>query len=929
MGLGPDWWRPAGPESAETPSWARFVAEAFREAPTTAPRVPEGVAWDTGFATILSPFTELAAGRVAPALRAPLVEPAPILASFRDGLGKRLARLAARTLILELHQARKAGVLAGATPQARFADFVARTTAADNLGTILTRYPVLARIIGQCCVHAIEAFQELMARLATDRTALRRHLLGGVDPGPVVEISAEAGDGHQGGRSVRVLRFATGSRVVYKPRSLAVHQHFNDLVAMLTGRLGELAPATTPVLVRPGYGWSSFVAHAECADAAGVHSFYRRLGALLAVLYVLDATDIHYENVIARCDDPVVVDLETLFHPPPVLGRHDHLPDPALHAYDTSVSRVNLLPYLMIGDEVAVDLSGLGGDKGMPMPLRGFDFADKGTDRMRVVRVPAVMKGGVNRPVLHGADADPSVHLPDLLTGFRAGYRALLDASGAWTGTGGGLAGFGGDQIRVVVRATQLYATLLDESTHPDVLREAARRDEVFAMLKEGCPAPLAEQEIADLWRGDVPVFFTTAGGLELTGSDGQVAGQLASSGIDRVHDKLARLGDADLRRQEWVIKAMTASRDLRDPHHASPLGPSGRAGDPVPGNGDLLAAASSIGQRLMDTAERDGGRVNWLGLELVGDRFWQVGPLGAALGSGYLGVSLFLAHLGALTGRAGFTDLALRVVAPIPELLKRWGAREEDVALIGPGGFAGFGGIAYGLARIATVTGDTEVGGWMQEAVRLAIQSGQSAADPPELGVHAGVAGAVAALLAVHKDTGLPSAAAGARSLARVLATRDLPTSPGFADGAAGVRWALGLAGFDRAPVWSHGCDDLSWCRGVVGAALAGAPVRLPPAGLLPSDALCHGEGALLDAIASSARLVDQERLGMVYSRIIRYGPACATPGAVPSPGLLTGLSGIGYGLLRAGFSDRVPSILLLQPQADVIDHPSHQEMP
>jgi lantibiotic modifying enzyme len=44
-------------------------------------------------------------------------------------------------------------------------------------------------------------------------------------------------------------------------------------------------------------------------------------------------------------------------------------------------------------------------------------------------------------------------------------------------------------------------------------------------------------------------------------------------------------------------------------------------------------------------------------------------------------------------------------------------------------------------------------------------------------------------------------------------------------------------------------------------------------------------------------------------------YGPRCGTPDGVLSPGLLTGLSGIGYGLLRLGFPEIVPSILLLEP--------------
>jgi lantibiotic modifying enzyme len=34
-----------------------------------------------------------------------------------------------------------------------------------------------------------------------------------------------------------------------------------------------------------------------------------------------------------------------------------------------------------------------------------------------------------------------------------------------------------------------------------------------------------------------------------------------------------------------------------------------------------------------------------------------------------------------------------------------------------------------------------------------------------------------------------------------------------------------------------------------------------------------------------------------------------------VPTPGLISGLAGIGYGLLRLAFATRVPSVLLLEP--------------
>lgn len=62
-----------------------------------------------------------------------------------------------------------------------------------------------------------------------------------------------------------------------------------------------------------------------------------------------------------------------------------------------------------------------------------------------------------------------------------------------------------------------------------------------------------------------------------------------------------------------------------------------------------------------------------------------------------------------------------------------------------------------------------------------------------------------------------------------------------------------------------------------------------------------------------------------MLLAAVEDDGPRCGTPDHVPHAGLLTGLAGIGHGLLRAGFPDRVPSVLLLDQPTRLIT-PDHR---
>ncbi|WP_152627530.1 type 2 lanthipeptide synthetase LanM family protein [Streptacidiphilus melanogenes] len=941
---------------------------------------PPGTA---GFEAVLAPLARAAAERIPAGPAAGAVDLAAVRAEFVRRLGATLARRSARTLVLELDAARRRGDLNGDTPSERFHSFAAMTGCQSGLAALFAAYPVLARLLGQTCLHAAEALAELLDRFEADRPDVVATLLGGADPGALVGVASGAGDGHRRGRSVAVLRFADGRRVVYKPRPLRAHRHFNDVVGWFNARPGTPGLPVAALLDRGGYGWVEHIAHLPSASEQDLERFYRRQGALLALLYALDGTDFHHENLIARGDEPFLIDVETLFHPPPTGPGVD---DPAAAALQASVYRTGLLPHLLLGDRAAVDASGLGGDAGAPLPADAVTWADPGTDRMRLVRGPQVLTGAANRPSLAGVAAEPAAYLDALLDGFRAGYRAVASGRTELLGSQGWLARFAGAEVRVVVRPTQTYATLLAESTHPDVLRDAAQRDALFGLLGTnraagpGHPGVLGH-EIAQLWDGDVPLFTTRPDSLDLwSGDAGRIHGALDRTGLDRVAERLRSMDESDLEAQQWVIRASMAARSTAAAHApAARRWASSGPGEPDPGREpdtdpeQWLDAACRIGDLLLASGHRGSRRTNWLGLELIADRYWQLRPCGADLGGGYTGVALFLAQLAALTGQDRHAEAAVRALAPLPSVLERLAASPQDLAAVGPGGYAGLGGIAYAVTAAAAALDDPGLASLRDRAVDLTVLAAESepAAGPTEgpaerpaggltEGLAEGLAGGLAALLAVHQATGSAGAWRGARACAARLAARPLPPEPGFASGAAGVGWALlgfaeaagdadceraGLAALRAAAVGTAADRraEGAWCRGLVGVALAVAdrPVASGDAqlaelvertlrgldarpGPLPDHSLCHGEPGVLELLGRSAALVAPVAPGAQAARrrrarrwvavLERHGPVCGTPAALAVPGLLTGLAGVGHGLLRLGFPERTPSVLLLQ---------------
>jgi type 2 lantibiotic biosynthesis protein LanM len=926
------------------PRWAELVDQAVAAGPVSAEgAVPAD--WPEAFAWVFQPLARIARNRVTQAALDGKIDAHAVAAGFDRQLGRRLAGLAARTLVLELNVERVSGRLAGESAEQRFADFVRSQASSDRLTALFAEYPVLARLLGQACQYAADAQVELLERFNADRGLIVARLLGGVDPGPLVDVHTGSGDSHQRGRSVAILRFANGRKVVYKPRPLDLHRHFGGLVSWLNTKVLGLNLRTVDSLNRDGYGWLEFVEHRPCAQIAEVDRFYRRQGALLALLYAVDGADIHYENLIACADQPVLVDVETLFHPmleqPTATG-----PDPAARVLASSVHRMALLPQMLLGEHGAVDVSGLGGDKGVHYPSDTVGWEGVGTDAMRLVRRRTEFRGAANRPRLGAQDVEPAEYRAAMLGGFREGYDAIVRHRSELIGL---LTACTNDEIRIVVRPSQVYATLLDESTHPDVLRDAVQRERVFDALTIDSACDLARQrlipsELADLWAGDLPMFTSKPGSRDLWAADGEcLPNLLEGPGLATVVLKIAAMDEVDRYDQEWLISAALATRAQPVNHRTGETRP--RAGtSAVPDSQRLLSAACGIADEIGARAMHGDGRANWLGLEPIVDKHWAVLPMGAGLAHGYCGVALFLAQLADLTGVQRYAELARDAVRPVPRLIDQLITEPELGVTIGCGGTHGLGGISYAIARLGNLLDDPEIRSWLPAMVDLT-----RAATDDELACFAtGSAGGLAAMLAVHTETGLPSAGRLAWDFADRLIEQahtvpctclDMP-SAGFAHGHAGIGWALlrfantgagepyGEVGQAILDAEVPDGSDLSWCGGLSGFAMARQDCPEEWARTLAEHAplrdmsLCHGELGVTEALMvlgerghEEAAYAATRHAGLLLGAIDRGGVRCGTPHGVVSAGLLNGLAGIGYGLLRLGFAHRVPSILLLEP--------------
>lgn len=890
-------------------------------------------------------------------------------------LAPQLLTMMLRVLALEVNIARLEGVLSGETTEERFQSFVDRLQEPKIRQQFFCEYRVLEQAIRQKLQTWATFSVEFLEHLCEDWNILKQTCFE-AEPGVIAEINGGAGDTHRQGRAVMTLRFAGGAALVYKPRSLAVDERFQQLLLWLNER-GVSPPLRSMKLVDGGdHGWCEFIPAKTCSEAAELEQFYERLGSFLAILHAMNASDFHYENLIAHAGHPFLIDLEALFHQRmevSVPGSHDG----AVAAIRSSVLRTGLLP-MRFGIAEAydgIDLSGVSNPSGQltPKAIPQLDRAD--SDEMHIVRKRAAMTGGANCPSLNGTEASVIEYADRISNGFEATYRLILQSREEF---GERLTRFAHDEVRFIARPSQTYGILLSESFHPDLLRNAAERDQFFHRLGEATAfqpalARLTEAECADLSRGDVPMFVTRPESRDLITSDGEVIPDFfeesASASVER---HLAELGDADLRTQQWILRAAIATISVGSTPGSKTVQPRNDRTELC----DPLASACAIADRLSDLALAKDGAANWLTLATANEGHKYVSPLGIDLYDGIPGVIYFLSYLGRVSGEGRYSELARSAVRTLRRQIEEfsdWG---------GIGGFSGYGGVAYALVHAGLTLDDPSLLDAAEGLLPRIESRIEADADFDVIGGSAGCAIALRSLHGVRESAATIRIlrACGERLVSKTVETQQgtgwhCPGSTGtpltgFAHGNAGIAHALHIiaaitgerqfrqtaakaidyerslfspehrnwpdlrvtAGSKFASAWCHGAPGIGLARlcslSFEDTATSREEIRTAMETTVSSvhhdsHILCHGALGQADMLLHGHEILGVEQwrkaaelhAAAALQQAQDPGWACGQPLSLETVGLMTGLAGIGYALLRLASPSKVPCVLALEP--------------
>ena len=457
--------------------------------------------------------------------------------------------------IPKLYNAMKASVNADNISTLQFRDSFERllheTPRELNLKS---HYPILYSQIHKCIENFLEFIEFIASSIQQDVKSLALNF--GADPqAKIISVKPLDSDPHFGQKKVLNIKFSDGTNLVLKPRSLEIDLAFQNFLRWINSNSNsdDIQQMDLTIVSFQNRGWMPFVAQIPCTSEKDIIQYYRRIGDMMAILYLLVATDMHFENIIAHGAYPIICDLECLLQP--FLKQENN------SLFD-GVEQIGMLPNALWMGREAGDISGISGQGNYKTnwTLPTLEINEQGD--LVIEQRPLIVELGKNRPLFKGSSVCPSSYSAQIVDSFQNRYNFFLKMKEALVANTSPLNFFKRTPVRVILRNTSTYRKLYHESWIPSLLRSREKRETYFDWLDADAknvdlPISVTISEKSDLWNNDIPHFTHIPQDECILDSKGnRIENLVEQGGWERLKNRFnGKMCLADLQRQKWFIK--------------------------------------------------------------------------------------------------------------------------------------------------------------------------------------------------------------------------------------------------------------------------------------------------------------------------------------------------------------------------------------
>lgn len=359
----------------------------------------------------------------------------------------------------------------------------------NTINTLTDIYPYLFFTLFRQSKYIAEAYIEILTNLKQDKKELVE--IGLLDKEEeLISINRDAGDGHQNYQKVVELKFTKHS-IFYKPKNSIVTLKLFKIQKWIEER-SSIRFYRYKILNKENYAYEEQVRHIQVQTKSDINKFFYNFGVNLGLIYILNGSDYHFENLIAHKTYPVMIDNETLFNPGiSKINSYHHLLYSGMLPNHNSTYENSALSGSYY-DQV-IDIEQLTEKEGnYAIEKKEFHVERKKNNPNSEISLKDIYKNKL-KYIQSGFE--------DLLNIFLSNKQDFLNS--------GILESMKNEKIRIVPRPTKLYTEILQKLTHPYNIKtkETAEKFIQHALSSANSQKELINSEKEQLLNGDIPIF--------------------------------------------------------------------------------------------------------------------------------------------------------------------------------------------------------------------------------------------------------------------------------------------------------------------------------------------------------------------------------------------------------------------------------------
>ncbi|MVF15998.1 type 2 lanthipeptide synthetase LanM [Fructilactobacillus sanfranciscensis] len=524
------------------------------------------------------------------------------------------------------------------------------------------------------------------------------------------------GDTHNNGSSVSIINFEMNKKVIFKPRSLSGEIAYRKFISSWNEYTNDVMYAIK-ALDYKSYGFAEYLSHNDSVKNM------KEVGQLAFIMYLLNASDMHFSNVRWTSKGLVPIDLETLFQPNRFRKGLIQSNNSAYSEMENSVYGTGIIPISIgiKGKDGSVDVGFAGiRDKNSKSPFKLFSITNGFTSDIRVVWEND-LKDKFDNNLIADEESENTIlkNCEDLISGFYDSSEKFFKHKDEIISSV--LNCFQNIKIRYIHNMTFRYEQLLRTLT--DSYPSKDRNIMNLILARVGILGMTSSQKISlceckHLVNGDIPYFTVGFNDRLIKDINGNVE-TLLRSPREEFLNKAYSINKFKIDEQIRIIRIAFMAK-LSDPHleknknfNEYKLLQSSKKGD-INNIKCIEFLKNSLMKEILDD-RYDHLPKTWIGpVAKDGGKGWSPGVLGYDLYSGRIGPALALYVAGKVTKDEKAIEISLDIFEKSSNFLNSKSYDIRNLLASGIGAYSGITGLFWALAALSKISGNDY---WMDTA--------------------------------------------------------------------------------------------------------------------------------------------------------------------------------------------------------------------